>query len=246
MSAAAGDRFIPRYIEIEQAIKTRIARLRPHDPLPSDAELCAEFGVSRMTARNAVQRLVQEGLVYRQAGRGTFVAPTPVDRRIAQLRGFSAEMRARGMAPSSRVIHLALQAGTSEQAAALQQPAGNRVVAVDRVRLADGVPMALERTVLTARCAGVLDADLANGSLHAALVRQGILPDSGESTVTAELATAEDAELLQVRSGAPLLVERRLIRDAAMVPIEWTQSRYVPELFGLTAQFTVELPPPEA
>lgn len=239
---ASAGKFTPRYFAIEQALRTRIAGLRAHDALPSDADICEEFGVSRMTARSAVQRLVQDGLVYREPGRGTFVAPPVVDRQLSNLRGFSAEMRARGLTPSSRVLRAQFLPGTSEQTTPLRLPAGSRVVAIERVRLADDLPMAYERTTLTARCAGVLDADLSTESLHSALMGQGVIPNSGESTVTAELATDDDAEYLEVKRRSPLLVERRLIRDAAMVPIEWTESRYVPERYSLTAQFTVELP----
>ncbi|MFT3877101.1 MAG: GntR family transcriptional regulator [Propioniciclava sp.] len=242
-STGRHDRFTPRYFAIEQALRARIAALQPHDALPSDADLCAEFGVSRMTARAAVQKLVQDGLVYREPGRGTFVAAPVVDRQLTNLRGFSAEMTARRLHPSSTVLDARLADGTDAQTRALDAAAGSRVVTIRRLRLADNIPLVLERTTLTERCAGVLEADLANGSLHEALIAQGVIPATGTSTITAELATADDAEHLSVKRGSPLLVERRLIRDVTGAAFEWTESRYVPERYSITAQFTVELPP---
>jgi GntR family transcriptional regulator len=235
--------FVPRYYEIEQELRTQIAALRSHDPLPSDAELCEQFGVSRMTARNAMQRLVHEGLVYREKGRGTFVSPRVVDREVSHLRGFSDEMRARGMVPSSILLGAALRQATEAEATALRQRPGVEVVSIERVRLADDVPMAVEHAVLTARCAGVLVADLAQASLHRTLMMLGIVPSSGTSTVTAERPTARDAAQLRITRNTPLLVERRLIRDGENVPIEWTESRYVSERFALNVSFAVDLPP---
>lgn len=81
--------FVPRYYAIEQSLRSRIAELEPDAPLPSDAQLCEEFAVSRMTARNAVQRLVQEGLVYRLPGRGTFVADYGTHRHASTLTNFT-------------------------------------------------------------------------------------------------------------------------------------------------------------
>ena len=87
---------VPRHLTIEQSLRARIALLEPHATLPSDAQLCEEFGVSRMTARGAVQRLVHEGLVYRVPGRGTFVAPARANRTASRILSFTDEMRRSG------------------------------------------------------------------------------------------------------------------------------------------------------
>ena len=238
-----GDRFTPRYVAIEQELRARVASLKPHDALPSDAELCTEFRVSRMTARAAVKQLVEDGLVYREPGRGTYVAPPVVDRQLSNLLGFTAVMAAKGLVPTSTVLEARVAVGDESQTEQLGLPAGSEVVVIRRVRRADGVPLVLDHNTLPLRCVGVLDTDLENGSLHAALVAQGVIPARGTSVVTAELATPVDSEQLSVKRGSPLVVERRLIRDTRGLPMEWTESRYVPERYKITAQFTVELPP---
>src|SRR3954451_3594840 len=97
---------VPRYLEIERALRADIARLRPGDPLPSDAELCERFGVSRMTARQGVKRLADANLVFRVPGQGTFVADPSVHRRAGALRSFSDDMRTRGLSPHSKVLEI--------------------------------------------------------------------------------------------------------------------------------------------
>jgi GntR family transcriptional regulator len=104
---------VPHYRRIEQSRRERIAQLQPGDGLPSDSELCAEFGVSRMTARNAMARLAAEGLIVRQPGRGSFVAPRPVHRRANRLMTFSHEMERQGRVPSSRVSAMRRYANVS-------------------------------------------------------------------------------------------------------------------------------------
>ena len=232
--------FTPRYYEIEQSLRARVADLDPDAPLPSESQLCEEFGVSRMTARAAVQRLVQDGLVYRVPGRGTFVAAPGANRTASKILSFSDEMQRKGRAPSSRVIERRRRRATDEERHRLET---TEVVVLRRVRLADGKPLAVERAVFPAeRVATALEADLDRVSLFRTLVAAGLVPTGGSAALAAEAATAEDARLLGVRKGAPLLVERRLIHDQDGGPLEWTESRYVGSRYGIDVKFDVELP----
>lgn len=233
--------FAPRYREIEQALRERIAALRPGDRLPSDADLCAEFGVSRMTARNAMERLVEEGLVIRDPGRGSFVAEPPSHRRADSLMSFSREMRRQGRVPSSRLLGCAARDVGTQEAVELRLATGEPVVEVRRIRLADGRPIAIEQAVLAGRtAAAVLASDLVDGSLHETLMAAGFIPTKGQATIWAEAASDEDAALLEVPLGSPLLVERRVILDQRGRPLERTESRYAAERYALDVGFSVE------
>jgi len=235
------DTYRPRYREIEHSIRQRLARLKPGAELPSDAQLCDEFGVSRMTARHAMNSLAQEGLVFRVRGRGTFVGEPPTHRRANSLLSFSNEMRRQGRVPSSRVLGRAVRAPTREEALRLQLKDTEKVVWLRRIRLADGHPIAVESTRLHRRTAtAVLAADLQKESLHAVLVRAGCLPTKGRATISAEPAAADDARWLEMRKGDPLLVERRIILDQQGRPLEFTESRYPADRYALDVDFVVE------
>ncbi len=236
----------PHYRVIEQALRERIARLGPGDRLPSDAELCAEFGVSRMTARQAMQRLAEDGLIRREPGRGSFVASPPAHRRTNRLMSFSQEMLRTGRVPSSRVLTRVVRPSTAAEAEALGVPARQPVVVLRRLRQADAEPIALESAVLVGATAdAVLRADLTTGSLHEALGRAGFALRHGEGTIGAAAATAEDARLLAIHVGDPLLVERRVIIDAHGRRIEATESRYPADRYALDVRFDVVAPEPD-
>jgi GntR family transcriptional regulator len=220
-----------RHEAVERHLRSRIAGLRPGDPVESDAELCALFNVSRMTVRQASQRLVAAGLIYRVPGIGTFVGEPQVHRDAATLRSFTQEMELRGQIADSQVLALEMRRGDKQEIAALRLPPGASVVHLRRLRRADGQPMAVEDVVLPPSCSAVMDADLEHGSLHAALSALGEEPTSATGTQVALLADESDAALLAVEPGAALLVERRLIRNQHGVPLERTETRYVGERF---------------
>lgn len=240
MTGHAHSDFAPRYYTIEQALRARIAKLQPHDALPSESELAKEFEVSRMTARAAVMRLVADGLVYRESGRGTFVATPPTRRRADSLVRFSQEMRAQGKRPSSRVITNLMRAARDTELAKLRLQQGDQVVAVTRVRLADGVPIALERSVFPITVAGLCDRDLASESLHEALRDMGHVPTIGHASLSASNANDLEAELLGLDPGVALLVEERLILDQHGDPLEFTESRYIGDRYALDVTFDVQ------
>ena len=129
-----------------------------------------------MTARNAMQRLADEGLVMRVPGRGSFVAEPPTHRRADRLLTFSREMERRGRQPSSRLLNREIRPSSAAEASALGIASGEPIVALRRLRLADDEPIAIETAALVrATGTAVMGADLEHGSLHDALA-EGRLP----------------------------------------------------------------------
>jgi GntR family transcriptional regulator len=188
-----------------------------------------------MTARHAVQQLETEGLLYRRRGQGTFVAERPVPRLLGSPLSFTESMLRRGLKASSRAIAAGIADPSANDIAALRLCKGECVVVLERLRLADGIPMAIERAVLAPRLAPVLEDDLENGSLHAAMERRVWIPTRAEAHVTARTATAEERRLLDLGRAGLLLCERRIIGDQAGEPLEHTETRYAAQRYAFEA-----------
>jgi GntR family transcriptional regulator len=221
----------PRYAVIDEALREMIVQGRPGDRLPSEAEMCERFGVSRMTARGVVDRLENLGMVYRVKGSGTFIADQPMHRPPGTLLSFSEDMRSRGLTPSSRVLRIGQEQPDEETRRALSLTDDRPVIVLQRLRLANEIAMASERVVLPGMMAAVLAEDLENGSLHEAMERLGHRPVVARGTLRPEAALEEDVELLGVGLGTPLLVEHRVVHDGDDVPIEQTTTRYSPSRY---------------
>ncbi len=227
------------YQKIEHWLRARILEGREGDPLPSEADLAVQFGVSRMTARQAIQNLAAEGLVTRRRGSGTYIAPKPLHRHAGPLMSYSLDMKRRGMVPGSRLVTAMLRDPSESESDALRLGQRARVVCIQRVRLADGTPMAYDVCCLTPDCAPVLARDLEVGSLHEALRDLGREPTVAQSWIGARTATPAEARLLDLPPKSPVLVERRIISDQDGVPLEFTISVFNAARYVIDATFSL-------
>ncbi|MGI9667921.1 MAG: GntR family transcriptional regulator [Acidimicrobiia bacterium] len=225
----------PRYEQIAEYLR-RVADDTPPDArMPSDADLCAEFGVSRMTARQAVQLVVNEGLVYRKRGHGTFRAPRRIHRFLGSPLSFTENMQRRGLRASSEILEFTLAKPSATDATALAIHADDDTVLLERLRFADDRPMAIERAMISPVCSAVLEADLGKDSLHAVMIGLGHTPTKAHATVSARKATKRERDLLDLNATGVVLVERRVISDQDGVPLEHTQTLYAADRYEFDA-----------
>ena len=225
----------PRYIEIAEYLRGLIVEADPGDRLPSDAELCERFKVSRMTARQAVTLLANEQVLERKRGSGTFVSTRRVPRALGSPLSFSESMRLRGMKPASRVLRAGPVDLSPDDAEALGIDLASPAIVLERLRLADGIPMAIERAVIPADDSGLLDEDLTSESLHEIFERRGRVPTRALAEVGARTATERERDLLELRTEGVILTEVRTIFDQDGAPLEHTSTFYAAERYAFTA-----------
>lgn len=224
------DSAVPMFEQIKERLEQAIASgaLTIHERIPSERELSARYGVSRMTIRQAIGALTRSGTLYARSGKGTFVADRKIEQPLQRLTSFTEDMRARGLQPSSRLLVAERIGAPLEIADALGLAPGADLVRVSRLRLADGEPLAVETAQLPhARCPGLLSHDLATRSLYDVLhAEYGITLASARQTIEAALPDDEERALLELPDGVPVLRIRRLTHAAGGPPIEFVRSVY--------------------
>ena len=232
---------VPKHYQLREILLELIERdLAVDAGIPSERELCQRYGMARMTVRHAIDHLVAEGRLYRVPGKGTFVARPKIDLPL-RLESYSDDMRARGLQPGAVELSSRVVAAGATLARELRVELTSPVQVIERLRTADGEPMALERAHIPADAApGLVDEDLSGRSLYSVLEeRYGIVFDAGEQRIGAGIATAADAELLTIPSGsAVLLLQRR--SSVAGRPVEYSVTTYRADRYQLHA--ALELP----
>lgn len=202
---------VPLYHQLEQLLVQRIEAGHYQEGLPPELQLVAEFGVSRGTVRQALDRLSRRGVIIRRRGRGSFVAPLPLEYPLGRFYSFAHEMSERGIPESSRVLALGLAPTPKHVAGRLKMRSGTQSVCVVRLRLAGDRPLLLETSYLPEGLAPtLLQADLTHGSIYDALGRDGVRLTRVTEQVHAVLLDADQAAPFGLDPGAPALALERL------------------------------------
>ena len=221
---------LPMYYQLKELLREKIAagEWQPGDLIPSERELSQQYEISRMTARQALLELATEGLLRRVQGRGTFVAEPKIKQGLTRLTGFTEDMRARGLQPGGHLLRLELVAASTLALRALQITPEQQVVLLERLRLAEAEPMALETCHLHFNnVQELLQEDFENNSLYNLLRKKyGITSTRAEQQVGADLCSHREQELLNITEGSPVLRNRRITFDQWGRPFEYTESAY--------------------
>lgn len=233
-----------RYRQIASALEAdiRSGRLSVGDQIPSERTMAEQMGISRMTARKALQELASRGMLETRVGHGTFVGTPAIQQELTALSGFTQDMERHGRTTSSIVVDAEHGAPSAEAAQALALSGSKSVYRLTRLRLADGTPVAFECTEIDADRAPDLfsKADFATASLYASLRHHyGIIPATAEQTLEAALADPATALRLKIDPGAPVLRQTRLTRDAEDRPFEFVRSTYRGDAFVMKLKLTV-------
>jgi GntR family transcriptional regulator len=222
--------FTPMYFQIQTQLLKMIqsGRLRPGDAMPSEDELSRECGVSRMTARHALQSLKSQGFASRHKGQGTFVSQPRVEKDIMHLSGFTAEMRALGLHPSSQVLSAEMTPAPAEVASRLRIEVAAPVFQLRRLRCADGLPVAVEDVWISReQFPGVDKIDFSSASLYGTLrERYGIRVSRADEVLEARSATSREAELLRIPRRSSVLAISRTLWSTDGKPVEAAHSVY--------------------
>lgn len=231
---------VPLYAQIHEKLRRQIEsdELQAGAAIPSEREMAEMYKVSRMTARQAISALKNEGFVYQERGVGTFVSKRKLDVHTRNLIGFTEEMRARGLAPSTKILLSRREKAAPETAKELGLSDGgdDEVFHFQRLRLADELPLAFEDGYLPAKRFPRLDEkDLETESLYKILEKDyGVVMHRAEEILEATCATKEIAKALMIKAKSALLIVHRVVFTESNLAVESVKTFYRADRYRAT------------
>ena len=223
---------IPKYYQLANILRQQIENedFQPHDPIPSERQLESRYNLSRPTIRQAIDLLSRQGYLYRVHGKGTFVSPPKLQKGMLELTSFSEDMRNRGLTPGHKILEFGYVKPNSETKRHLEIiDDEKKVLRIKRLRFGNDEPIGLQDSFLS------LDGELEitreeiekRGSIYAILQEKfGIYPTEADETLEVTLATREEANLLKIQEGSPLLLNERTLWSQDRKAIEFVRILY--------------------
>ena len=232
---------LPLYHQLYEILRDHILRgeWQPGDMIPPESELTERYQVSRTTVRQVLDMLVNENLIYRQQGRGTFVAHPTLDQTLVRIVSFTEDMRQRGFEPGTKVISSDLVSAPADIAQRLEIQPGEELARLKRLRLADGEPMSVEESYLVHRyCPGVLQGDYASHPLRRALESDyGIRLVRAKQVIRALPTPSDLGRMLSMRPAkSALLYIERVSYSQQDVPVEFLRIYYRGDRYALYSE----------
>jgi GntR family transcriptional regulator len=233
---------VPLYYQIRRGLleQVRCGALKSGEMLPSEQEISAQLGVSRMTARQAIKSLCDLGVAYSLRGKGTFVSGIKFEKNFRQVLSFTEEMRKRGWRPRTKPLAFTIAKADNEAAAALHLLREEKVISLRRVRYANSSPMGIEWSrIPLGLCPDMLQKFDPRTSLYQAFAEQyGIDIVIADETVEAGLANAAEARLLEIPKGSPVFLFTRICYLHEGMPAEFVKSTYRADRYKIVNRLT--------
>ena len=238
----------PLYLLLKRSIEDAVRRgvIGPGDALPSERDIASQADISRVTVRKAVQDLVRSGVLVQRHGSGTFVAPRleRVEQSLSRLTSFTEDMARRGMRVRSQWLDRGVYPPSPDEMMVLGLSSKESVARVSRLRIADDMPLAIERAALSAQM--LPDPAAVGSSLYAALALHGCRPVRAVQRISAASLGEADARLLDVPTGSASLNIERISYLSSGKVIEFTRSIYRGDAYDFVAELRIGEPMEES
>lgn len=226
----------PMYIRIHNQIKRDIENhvYKVGDRIPAERQLAVKFGVSRMTLRQAIKTLEEEGILERRLGSGTYVASQKVQEKMSGIMSFTEITRANGQTPSSKLISYQVGQPSLSEKERLNLPVGEDILRMERIRYADDTPICHEVVAIPYKLVENSNKEEISTHLYRTLEERNYQIGRVTEHISAAIANENDARLLNAKKGEALITRRQVTELADGKPFEYTRARYVAERFEFT------------
>lgn len=231
MRKISKDNPIPLHYQLKEILQEMIENevLKPGESIPTERELCEIQGISRMTVNKAIMSLVNEGLIYREQGKGTFVSIAKVNREISQLKGFTEQMKENGVVSKTRILSFNIIDATKKCKLELKMPVDEtKIIEIKRLRFSDEQPVAIEIAWLPYYLFNGMTSEMIEDKSLYEIFREkyGYYPDKAKQTIEPTMLNEYESKLLNQKNSALALIFRRTTYLQNKTPIEYTKAVY--------------------